>query len=63
MSKCGIFSAWQPAYAAHGIPTFPVTAEKKPATRRKRRRPVGPQQPQGFFAKPCGGGFKISTFE
>ena len=33
MSKGGIFSAWQPAYAAHGIPTFPVTAEKKPATR------------------------------
>jgi hypothetical protein len=25
------FSRWQPAYAAHGIATFPVTAEKKPA--------------------------------
>jgi hypothetical protein len=28
----GVFPTWQPRYAAHGIPTFPVTAEKKPAT-------------------------------
>jgi Bifunctional DNA primase/polymerase, N-terminal len=33
MTQGGIFSTWQPDYAAHGIPTFPVTAEKKPATR------------------------------
>jgi Bifunctional DNA primase/polymerase, N-terminal len=27
-----VFPTWQPRYADHGIPTFPVTAEKKPAT-------------------------------
>jgi hypothetical protein len=27
------FAKWQPVYAQHGIATFPVTAEKKPATR------------------------------
>ena len=29
----GIFSRWQPRYAEHGIATFPVTAEKTPATK------------------------------
>jgi hypothetical protein len=29
----GIFSTWQPVYAEHGIATFPVTAEKTPATK------------------------------
>src|SRR5262245_44331884 len=26
----GIFSRWQPRYAEHGIPTFPVRSDKKP---------------------------------
>src|SRR5438094_2648292 len=29
----GIFSRWQPRYAERGIATFPVTAEKTPATK------------------------------
>jgi hypothetical protein len=29
----GIFSRWQPRYAGRGIATFPVTAEKTPATK------------------------------
>src|SRR5262245_8212795 len=29
----GIFSRWQPRYAEHGIATFPVTAQKTPATK------------------------------
>jgi hypothetical protein len=33
MSVQGVFAEWQPVYAAHGIPTFPVTAEKRPATK------------------------------
>jgi hypothetical protein len=27
------FAQWQPKYAAHGIATFPVTADKRPATK------------------------------
>jgi hypothetical protein len=33
MSVRGVFAEWQPVYAAHRIPTFPVTAEKRPATK------------------------------
>jgi len=29
----GVFSKWQPRYAERGIATFPVTAEKTPATK------------------------------
>jgi Bifunctional DNA primase/polymerase, N-terminal len=32
-SRKGIFSIWQPRYAVHKIATFPVTAEKRPATK------------------------------
>ena len=33
MGRKGIFSQWQPRYAEYGIATFPVTAEKTPATK------------------------------
>jgi hypothetical protein len=33
MMSSGVFSRWQPAYAERGIPTFPVTADKIPATK------------------------------
>jgi hypothetical protein len=29
----GVFADWQPRYAEHGIPTFPVRPDKKPALR------------------------------
>jgi hypothetical protein len=31
--KRGVFSTWQQVYAEHGIATFPVTANKAPATK------------------------------
>jgi Bifunctional DNA primase/polymerase, N-terminal len=32
-NKIGIFASWQPRYAERGIATFPVTADKAPATK------------------------------
>jgi hypothetical protein len=34
MNAAGIFSTWQPEYAAHGIATFPLKADKTPAMTR-----------------------------
>jgi hypothetical protein len=55
MDASGLFAAWQPVYAEHGIPTFPVVIEagdKRPAVSSflKVGQPASRQLAQKFGA-------------
>jgi hypothetical protein len=64
MNAAGIFSTWQPEYAAHGIATFPLKADKTPAMTNYNKLGIKgsteiASKPQ--FARACAMGFMTNA--